>query len=130
MTGTDRSGFKDLEKGETIMGKESQRGLPKRGGDRSGSEGMGMIWRESGEERHSYRAKVWWAITRKELTQGSKVTNSKGTTYIPMMMLMLSHFSCVRLCVTPIDGSPPGSPIPGILQARTLECVAISFSNA
>ena len=30
----------------------------------------------------------------------------------------------------PIDGSPPGSPIPGILQARTLERVAISFSNA
>ena len=30
----------------------------------------------------------------------------------------------------PIDGSPPGSPIPGILQARTLELVAISFSNA
>ena len=33
------------------------------------------------------------------------------------------------LC-NPIDGSPPGSPIPGILQARTLEWVAISFSNA
>ena len=30
----------------------------------------------------------------------------------------------------PTDGSPPGSPIPGILQARTLEWVAISFSNA
>ena len=30
----------------------------------------------------------------------------------------------------PIDGSPPGSPIPGILQARTLEWIAISFSNA
>ena len=30
----------------------------------------------------------------------------------------------------PIDGSPPGSPVPGILQTRTLECVAISFSNA
>ena len=30
----------------------------------------------------------------------------------------------------PIDGSPPGSPVPGILQARTLECVATSFSNA
>ena len=43
--------------------------------------------------------------------------------------LLLSHFSCVRLCVTP-EGSPPGSPIPGILQARTLEWVAISFSNA
>ena len=37
--------------------------------------------------------------------------------------------SCLTLC-NPIDGSPPGSPIPGILQARTLESVAISFSNA
>ena len=37
--------------------------------------------------------------------------------------------SCPTLC-NPIDGSPPGSPIPGILQARTLEWVAISFSSA
>ena len=37
--------------------------------------------------------------------------------------------SCSTLC-DPIDGSPPGSPAPGILQARTLEWVAISFSNA
>ena len=37
--------------------------------------------------------------------------------------------SCLTLC-DPIDGSPPGSSIPGILQARTLEWVAISFSNA
>ena len=37
--------------------------------------------------------------------------------------------SCQTLC-DPTDGSPPGSPIPGILQARTLEWVAISFSNA
>ena len=37
--------------------------------------------------------------------------------------------SCPILC-NPIDGSPPGSPAPGILQARTLEWVAISFSNA
>ena len=36
---------------------------------------------------------------------------------------------CPTLC-DPIDGSPPGSPIPGIVQARTLEWVAISFSNA
>ena len=35
--------------------------------------------------------------------------------------------SCLTLC-NPIDGSPPGSPIPGILQARTLEWVAIAFS--
>ena len=37
--------------------------------------------------------------------------------------------SCLTLC-DPIDGSPPGSSVPGILQARTLEWVAISFSNA
>ena len=36
--------------------------------------------------------------------------------------------SCPTLC-NPIDGSPPGFPVPGILQARTLEWVAISFSN-
>ena len=37
--------------------------------------------------------------------------------------------SCLTLC-NPIDSSPPGSSIPGILQARTLEWVAISFSSA
>ena len=37
--------------------------------------------------------------------------------------------SCLTLC-DPTDGSPPGSPVPGILQARTLEWVAISSSNA
>ena len=37
--------------------------------------------------------------------------------------------SCPTLC-DPIDGGPPGFPVPGILQARTLEWVAISFSNA
>ena len=36
---------------------------------------------------------------------------------------------CLTLC-DPIDGGPPGSPVPGILQARTLEWIAISFSNA
>ena len=40
---------------------------------------------------------------------------------------LLSHQSCPTLC-DPIDGSPPGSPIPGILQARVLEWVAIAFS--
>ena len=43
-------------------------------------------------------------------------------------LLLLSHFSHVRLC-NPIDNSPPGSTVPGILRARTLEWVAISFSN-
>ena len=40
-----------------------------------------------------------------------------------------SHQLCPTLCL-PIDSSPPGSSVPGILQARTLEWVAISFSNA
>ena len=43
-----------------------------------------------------------------------------------LLLLLLSRFSRVRLC-DPIDGSPPGSPVPEILQARTLEWVAISF---
>ena len=46
---------------------------------------------------------------------------------IRLLLLLLSRFSRVRLC-DPIGGSPPGSPVPGILQARTLEWVAISFS--
>ena len=46
---------------------------------------------------------------------------------------MLCYAKSLQLCLIlcdPIDGSPPGSPVPGILQARTLEWVAISFSNA
>ena len=46
-----------------------------------------------------------------------------------LLLLLLSRFSRVRLC-DPIDGSPPGSSVLGILQARTLEWVAISISNA
>ena len=66
---------------------------------------------------------------------------------IPEKHLFLLYFLCqsvwlcaaavaaksLQSCLTlgdPIDGSPPGSPVPGILQARTLEWVAISFSNA
>ena len=46
-----------------------------------------------------------------------------------LLLLLLCRVSHVRLC-DPIDGSLPGCSIPGILQARTLEWVAISFSNA
>ena len=48
---------------------------------------------------------------------------------IPVAAAAKSRQSCPTLCY-PIDGRPPGSPVPGILQARTLEWVAISFSNA
>ena len=44
------------------------------------------------------------------------------------LLLLLSRFSRVRLC-DPIDGSPPGSAVPGILQARTLEWIASAFSG-
>ena len=47
------------------------------------------------------------------------------------IMLHAAAAKSLQLCPTPcdpIDGSPPGSPVPGILQARTLEWVAISFS--
>ena len=48
---------------------------------------------------------------------------------IPPVAAAKSPQSCLTLW-DPIDGSPPGSPVPGILQARTLEWAAISFSNA
>ena len=48
---------------------------------------------------------------------------------LPMFAAAKSLQSCPTLC-DPTDGSPPGSPVPGILQARTLEWVAISFSSA
>ena len=61
-----------------------------------------------------------------ELAGHSCVAASRGWKFL---LLLLSRFSHVWLC-DPIDSSPPGSPVPGILQARTLEWVAISFSNA
>ena len=53
----------------------------------------------------------------------------KHTVSIEHLCYAKSLQSCPTLC-DPIDGSPPGSPVPEILQARTLEWVAISFSNA
>ena len=53
----------------------------------------------------------------------------RGKNSICLAAAAKSLQSCPTLC-DPIDSSPPGSPTPGILQARTLEWVAISFSNA
>ena len=50
-----------------------------------------------------------------------------------IILCLLCYAKSLQLCPTlcdPIDGSPPDSPVPGILQARTLEWAAISFSNA
>ena len=65
------------------------------------------------------------------------ISSSKGSSqplFEPMFLVSTAAAakllqSCPTLC-DPIDGSPPGSPVPGILQARTLEWVAIAFSNA
>ena len=58
----------------------------------------------------------------------SETTHTSFPPYSPFPAAAKSLQSCPTLC-DPIDGSPPGSPVPGILQARTLEWVAISFSN-
>ena len=59
----------------------------------------------------------------------STVAKAKEKKYLAAAAAAKSLQLCPTLC-DPIDGSPPGSPVPGILQARTLEWVAISFSNA
>ena len=78
----------------------------------------------------------WVAMTfsrgSSQLRSGIQVSSTAGgffTTWVTAAAAAKSLQSCPTLC-SPIDGSPPGSPVPGILQARTLEWVAISFSNA
>ena len=71
--------------------------------------------------------------------QSSYLSSGNSLSFLPLQNQIVSAAaaaaaakslqSCPTLC-DPIDGSPPGSPVPGILQARTLEWVAISFSNA
>ena len=98
-----------------------------------------MVWEDPLEKEmptHS-RILVWWIPWTEEpgglQSMGSHreghnwVTNTNTTCML--LLLLLSCFSHVRLCATR-DSSPPGPTIPGILQARTLEWVAISSSNA
>jgi len=62
---------------------------------------------------------------------GERISSLEGSLFQfgPAAAAAKSLQSCPTLCDS-IDGSPPGSPVPGILQARTLEWVGISFSNA
>ena len=64
---------------------------------------------------HLVASHIWWTESSKDI---------KNT-----LCCAKSLQSCPTLC-DPIDGRPPGFPVPGILQARTLEWVAIAFSNA
>ena len=68
-----------------------------------------------------------WFIQSLPHTHKNKLA-LKSFSSVPLAKFAKSLQSCLTLC-DPIDGSPQGSPIPGILQARTLEWVAISFSN-
>ena len=69
--------------------------------------------------------KIPWVSTTKETQCWALETQSQPKAAAAAKSLQL----CLTLC-DPIDGSPLGSPVPGILQARILEWVAISFSNA
>ena len=64
---------------------------------------------------------------KREIDSNTIIVGDFKTPLTPMAAKSLQ--SCPTLC-DPKDGSPPGYPVPGILQARTLEWVAISFSNA
>ena len=89
-------------------------------------------------------AKSWtglsdWAPSYSYMTTGKTIALTRWNFVSKVMSLLFNMLcaaaaakslqSCSTLC-DPIDGSPPGSSVPGILQARTLEWVAISFSNA
>ena len=86
----------------------------------------------SNEKDHGMTWRNKFSHTMRQAKQNtfSKNPDKWISNYKLDLLLLLSHFSRVRptLC-DPIDSSPPGSPVPGILQARTLEWVAISFSR-
>ena len=69
--------------------------------------------------------KLWYLYTMEDYSAIKKNTSAATAAAAAAKSLQL----CPTLCDS-IDSSPPGSPVPGILQARTLEWVAISFSNA
>ena len=81
-----------------------------------------MVW----EKKHAEHITNKWIYPEKNVFYNIHIVCIK---HIYALAAAESLQSCLTLC-DPIDGSPPGSPVPGILQARTLEWVAISFSNA
>ena len=92
----------------------------------------------TGEDNGTHSSTLAWKIPWTEKPGGLQ---SRGSQESEMTYRLSHHHTLfaaaaaksLQSCPTlydPIDGSPPGSPVPGILQARTLEWVAISFSNA
>ena len=93
-------------------------------------------------QHHSSKASIPWRsafftvqLSHPYMTNRKTIALTRRTFVGKVMSLLFNMLSaklpqsCPTLC-DPVDSSPPGSPVPGILQARTLEWVAISFSNA
>ena len=78
-------------------------------------------------QNYHFRGMKWWATCNRRKNQWKTLKMNDSSIRWPAAAKSLQL--CPTLC-DPIDGSPPGSPVPGILQARTLGWVAISFSNA
>ena len=84
---------------------------------------------QGSEEEDGETPKASGSALSPATAQGFQEEESIGEVWTQVAAAAKSLQSCPTLC-DPIDGSPPGSPILGILQARTLKWVAISFSNA
>ena len=98
------------------------------------SHSSSLAWRTPRTEREAWRVTVHRVTkSRTRLKRLSMHAQDKYTKVNYILSIHTAAAKSLHLCLTlcdPIDGSPPGSPVPGILQARTLEWVAISFSNA
>ena len=82
-----------------------------------------------GPDTHTHTVKNLYNFTAGPLHLQIQLSRPYGTAAAAAAAAAKSLQSCPTLC-SPIDSSPPGSPVPGILQARTLEWIAISFSTA
>ena len=72
-----------------------------------------------------------YKIEEKEYSLVLELKRMGGSHFVDSRNLAAAAAKSLQLCLTlcdPVDGSPPGSPVPGVLQARTLEWVAISFN--
>ena len=88
------------------------------------------IWSQNLRYLHSHsHSGTIYNSQNMETTQVSINGSLEKEDVVYVCMLLLSHFSRVRLCATPQTAAHQ-APVPGILQVRTLEWVAISFSNA
>ena len=88
---------------------------------------LSRVWPSATPWTAAYQAPPHMGFSRQEYWSGVPLPSPIADSAAAAAAKSLQE--CPTLC-NPIDGSPPGSPVPGILQARTLEWVAISFSNA